>query len=119
MARTSAHFDDYISEIYGTQERDTFGALAARNELRRDTYPAMSFGKPPNQDFVPRSKRTAAARRSVGIRDAGPGERRQVEGGGDELEALRLKLKIMELEKSKGKEEMQSVQAEDDEDGDW
>ncbi|GAB1211158.1 hypothetical protein ATERTT37_000270 [Aspergillus terreus] len=36
VAQITAHFDDYISDIYGTHDEDTYGFLAARDSLRMD-----------------------------------------------------------------------------------
>lgn len=38
VAETSAHFDDYIGDIHDMQEQDTYSVLAAREEVRKDTY---------------------------------------------------------------------------------
>ncbi|KAH8822018.1 hypothetical protein F5884DRAFT_769723 [Xylogone sp. PMI_703] len=42
VAETSAHFDDYISDIHDLQEQDTYSVLAAREEVRKDTYQGIS-----------------------------------------------------------------------------
>lgn len=43
VAQITAHFDDYISDIYGTHDEDTYGFLAARDSLRMDRNKNM-FG---------------------------------------------------------------------------
>lgn len=120
VAKTSAHFDDYISHIYNISE-DTYGVLAARSEIRNDTHPAMSLGRPDAQDFVPRSRRAAPARRGAGTRGARAEE--STSGGNDAtVRELELKLELMKLKKAKGKAETQTqTQAgdNDDEEEEW
>ncbi|KAL4972986.1 hypothetical protein BDW66DRAFT_154257 [Aspergillus desertorum] len=41
VAQITAHFDDYISDIYGTLDEDTYAFLAARDALRVDENSAM------------------------------------------------------------------------------
>ncbi|EPE26297.1 P-loop containing nucleoside triphosphate hydrolase [Glarea lozoyensis ATCC 20868] len=53
VAETSAHFDDYISDIHGLKEEDTYGILAEREEVRKDT----------NQGIYPRSRVPAGGSR--------------------------------------------------------
>ena len=118
VARTSAHFDDYISDIHNISD-DTFSVLAARDELRKDTHPAMSHGRSQTQDFVPRSKRTTPARRGAGTRDARTDASKKAEGGSDnKVRELELELELMKLKQASGKEEVQA-QAGDDEDEEW
>ena len=46
VGQTSAHFDDYIGSVYGLEEQDAYSVLAAREEVRRDVWPATSFKIP-------------------------------------------------------------------------
>lgn len=117
VAKTSAHFDDYISEVHNIPE-DTFSVIAERETLRKDTHPAMSFGCSPTQNFVPRSKRTTPARRGVDTRDARADESRKSEGGNDKVREMELELELLKLKQANGKEEV-PVQAGDDEDEEW
>ena len=109
VAKTSAHFDDYISNIYKISD-DTYGALAARAETRDDTYPAMSLGLPDSQDFFPRSRRATPGRRGAGTRNTRAEEGRQFEGGSDsaKVRVLQLELDLMRLKQANGKEEVQA-----------
>lgn len=118
VAKTSAHFDDYISHIYNISE-DTYGVLAARDYIRNDTHPAMSLDRPDAQDFVHRSRRAAPTRRGAGSRGARAGE---FESGGNDatVRELKLKLKIMELEQASDKKETQAQAGDnDDEEEEW
>ena len=118
VAKTSAHFDDYISDIYGTSE-DTYSELAARDETRKDTHRPMPVGQSLAQDFVPRSKRTLHGRRGVGSRDARADESRMSEGGSDKVKELELELELLKLKQAQGTEQVQQAQARDDEDDEW
>lgn len=119
VAKTSAHFDDYISDIHNISE-DTWSVLAAREELRKDSHPAMSLGRSQTQDFVPRSQRRTPARRGVGSRDTRADEGRKVEAGGDKVRQLELELELLKLKQgNNSKEEEQARAGDDDEDGDW
>ena len=123
VAKTSAHFDDYISNIYHISD-DTYGVLAARAETRNDGHPAMSLGQSDTQDFVPRSRRATPGRRGAGIRNTRAEEGRQFEGGSDsaKIKELELKLKIMELQRATGKEEVQARagnEKEDEDEEEW
>ena len=114
VARTSAHFDDYISEIYNvynTQD-DTYSGLALRDSLRNDAYPAMSMGRSDTQDFAPRSRRAAPARRGADTRNAEAGEGRRSEGGSKDarVRQLELELELMKLKQASGKEDVQAAQ---------
>jgi hypothetical protein len=55
VGRTSAHFDDYIGSVYGIEEQDAYSVLAAREEIRRDTGPALTF-------MLPKEPRTLSTR---------------------------------------------------------
>ena len=117
VAKTSAHFDDYIGDIYNISE-DTFSVLAERDSLRKDSHPAMSNGRSQTQDFVPRSQRRTPARRGVGSRDTRADEGRKVEAGGDKVRQLELELELLKLKQGNSNEEEQA-QAGDDEYGDY
>ena len=110
VAKTSAHFDDYISNIYKLSD-DTYGALAAMAQTRDDTYQAMPLGPSDTQDFVPRSRRAIPGRRGASSRYTRAEEGRQFEGGSDSaktVQELELELKIMKLKQANGKEEVQA-----------
>lgn len=117
VAKTSAHFDDYISDIYNISE-DTWSILAARDEIRKDDHPTMSLARSRTEDFVPRSKRTTPARRGAGSRDARADDSRKPEGGsGKSVRELELELEILKLKQGNVKEEAQAQAGDDDDEG--
>ncbi|OAX82258.1 hypothetical protein ACJ72_03395 [Emergomyces africanus] len=104
IAQTSAHFDDYISNIHGIDEDDTYGVLAEREEVRKDNYEApatkQSGGRP--------RKIPPPARRGINRRNSGLPQGRTYEYEDDDesseedIERLRLKLELAKLKKQKG-----------------
>ena len=121
VAKTSAHFDDYISDIHNISE-DTYSVLAARDEIRKDTHPAMSLGRSSTQEFVPRSKRAAPDRRGAGARNARVEEVRQFQGGGADdakVRQLELELELMKLKQASGKAEVLAQAGGEDEEEGW
>ena len=44
IAEASANFDDYIGSLYGLEDQDAFAVLAAREEVRKDSWPMKSKG---------------------------------------------------------------------------
>ena len=116
VAKTSAHFDDYISDIYNISE-DTWSILAARDEIRKDDHPAMSLARAQTQNFNSRSTRTPA-RRGAGTRDARANEGRKPEGGsGKSVRELELEIELLKLKQGNGKEEAQAQAGDDDDEG--
>ena len=109
VAKTSAHFDDYISNIYKIPD-DTYGVLAAQAQTRDDTLPPMSLGQSDNQDFVPRSRRAAPGRRGAGSWNTRVEEGRQTEGGSKDAKVrqLEIELELLKLKQASGKEEVQA-----------
>ena len=124
VAKTSAHFDDYISDIYNISD-DTFSVLAARDEIRKDTHPALSLGRADSQDFNHPSRRANPARRGAGARNARE-QNRQTGGGSQDAKVrqLELELELMKLKHGSGNEEAE-VQAgrnkeeEEEEEDEW
>lgn len=43
VAQTSAHFDDYFATLHGLETEDAYGILAAREEIRKDHIPPISY----------------------------------------------------------------------------
>ena len=109
VARTSAHFDDYISNLHKIPD-DTYGVLAARDQTRDDTHPSMSLGQSDTQDFVSRSRRAVPSRRGAGFRDTRLEEDRPMEGGSESarVRELEIQLEILRLKQASGKGEMQA-----------
>lgn len=73
VGQTSAHFDDYIGSIHGTEEQDTYSVLAAREEVRRDSAPihALIDTTDGRSLYKPRMARTVV-RRITDEFDKGP-----------------------------------------------
>ncbi|KLJ12759.1 hypothetical protein EMPG_12241 [Blastomyces silverae] len=110
IAQTSAHFDDYISNIHGTQDDDTYGVLAAREEVRKDAYDSA----PSKQSMqVGRPKRNPPPRRRIDRRNSGLPQSRGYDCEDDsespeedvELLKLKLELELAKLKNKKGKNE--------------
>ena len=97
---------------------DPYSVLAARGEFRNDAHPAMSLGRADTQEFLPRSKRAAPARRGAGARSGRAEESRQFESNGDKAKVreLELQLELMKLKQAHGNEEAQAQVGEDEED---
>ena len=118
MAKTSAHFDKYISDLYGISD-DPFSVLAERAEIRKDSHPAMFLTD--NQDSVLRSRRATPARRGAGILNARADEGRQSEGGGGatKVRELELELELTKLKQATGKEDAHAQVGDDDAEEEW
>ena len=117
VAKTSAHFDDYLSNIHNIPE-DTFSVLAARDAIRKDSYTPMSSGQSHTPDFAPRSRRAVSDRRGAGTRNARAEEGRQFEGSA-RVRQLEIELEILRLNQASGKEEVQARAGDDDADEGW
>ncbi|KAJ5938686.1 hypothetical protein N7466_001820 [Penicillium verhagenii] len=64
VAKLAAHFDDYISEIYDLPDVDTYGELARRSEIRKDSSsPRKQFKNP--RDGSRADHRRSTRRRSI------------------------------------------------------
>ncbi|KAH0536272.1 hypothetical protein FGG08_006833 [Glutinoglossum americanum] len=67
VAKTSALFDDYISDLHGIDFDDPYSVLAERAEVRRDAYSRKAVPKPPyqnNRSGPPRTRRAAPPNRN-------------------------------------------------------
>lgn len=122
IAQTSAHFDDYISNIHGIQEEDTYGILAEREEVRKDNYEPPSTKQPTQGSRSKRNPppaRHGINRRNSGIpQGRGYGYEDDNESSEEDIERLRLKLELAKLKKKKGlsdKIEPDQVSDEDEE----
>ncbi|EEH47986.1 uncharacterized protein PADG_04070 [Paracoccidioides brasiliensis Pb18] len=122
IAQTSAHFDDYISDIHGIQEEDTYGILAEREEVRKDNYEPSPekqsmHGSRPRKNPPPR--RHGISRRNTGAlqsRNYGYDDFDN-ESSEDDIERLKLKLELAKLKKQKGlNDKAESCQVSDDND---
>ncbi|KAL3428950.1 P-loop containing nucleoside triphosphate hydrolase protein [Aspergillus tetrazonus] len=74
VAKITAHFDDYISDIYGTFDEDTYSFLAARDALRVDEASAMFASRSTTQENS-RASKSGIVRRGTDFRSppANPG----------------------------------------------
>ena len=119
VAKTSAHFDDYMSDIYNISD-DTFSVLAARDEIRKDTHPALSLGRADSQDFNSRSRRANPARRGAGTRNTRAEQNGHVEGDSKDAKVrqLELELELMKLKQANSNEEVQTQAGHKEEDED-
>ena len=98
VAKTSAHFDDYISDIHNIDEGNTYSVLAARDEVRIDSHPAMSSLRSEDQDRIPRSRRPPGARRGVVNRMGKVDKNRKGDEDGDENDVGDVEIRQLELE---------------------
>ena len=139
VASVSTHFDDYISGIHGfdMDDQDTYSVLAERQELRKDTYPAMSSNRSQRENGIPRSRRDPPSRRDFGRRstrftESTKGIRDQIDQVDDavddddddveelKLQELTLRRKLAEKKQKQAKKDKiteQSAEEGEDEDG--
>ncbi|KAL4759682.1 P-loop containing nucleoside triphosphate hydrolase protein [Aspergillus foveolatus] len=75
VAQITGHFDDYISDIYGTFNEDTYSFLAARDALRVDEASAM-FASRSTMRENSRASKSGIVRRGTDFRSppANPGK---------------------------------------------
>jgi hypothetical protein len=110
VGQTSAHFDDYIGSVYGIEEQDAYGVLAAREEIRRDMAPAASFMNSRESKARYRSTKGRLSRRntpqdrSTHFDDSNDSSEEDDmddddDTGDDEIEKLKLKHEIEKLKK--------------------
>lgn len=104
VSQTSAHFDDYISNVHGIEEDDTYATLAERETLRKDSVMNAtalrgrdSFGAPSTSKS---SKRIASKYDASDDEDEVDGVDGSDEDDDQKIRELELKL---ELEKMKGR----------------
>lgn len=86
VAQPSAHFDDYFATIHGLETGDAYGILAAREEIRRDHMPGVSFmNSKEHKSFVLSRKSTVTDGNDL---------RSEEEEDSDDLAIRKLKLKL-------------------------
>ena len=117
VAQTSEHFDDYITELYNISG-DAFSVRAARDEIRKDTHSATSFGRLDAQNLIPRSRRTAPTRRRADSRELRAKDTAKFEGGVNnaKVRQLELELELMKLKQASGKDETEAQAGRGDDD---
>ena len=98
VAKTSAHFDAYISKMHGIDEGDTWETIAARDHLRKNETPRR-----PASRLLPSSARTRAARRSGAkaetLEDDEDGDETATDEDEEQMRKLEEKLKRMKQKK--------------------
>ena len=98
VAKTSAHFDAYITKMHGIDEGDTWETIAARDHLRKNETPRR-----PASRLLPASARTRAARRSGAkaetFEDDEEGDETDTDENEEEMRKLEEKLKRMKQKK--------------------
>ncbi|KAL4738843.1 hypothetical protein BDV11DRAFT_215630 [Aspergillus similis] len=80
VAQITAHFDDYISDIYGTFNEDTYSFLAARDALRVDESSAMFASRSTMQESS-RASKSGIVRRGTDFRSP-PANSGKLQGSG-------------------------------------
>ncbi|KAK3367802.1 hypothetical protein B0H63DRAFT_442499 [Podospora didyma] len=120
VAQTSAHFDDYIRDVHGFREEDdSYGIIAERDEIRRDsnigTIPEQPILKPVRHQTG--SSPGAGAYGSSTTRCRGHDLFDDIPSDSDEDDEniLQLKLKLARAKRKKGL----AVEAFNDEDEAW
>ncbi|KAJ5776265.1 uncharacterized protein N7511_001276 [Penicillium nucicola] len=116
VAKITAHFDDYISDIHGAPEEDAYGTLAERDGLRKDARPTSNYRNQGNmhrrREAEPRAfRRDASYDSSVNQDedysqdDSGPEAMRDgdFDAGydSDEIKQLELQVKLAKLKKGR------------------
>ena len=98
VAKTSAHFDAYITKMHGIDEGDTWETIAARDHLRKNETPRR-----PASRLLPASARPRAARRSGAkagtFEDDEEGDETDTDENEEEMRKLEEKLKMMKQKK--------------------
>ncbi|KAF7516819.1 hypothetical protein PCG10_001780 [Penicillium crustosum] len=117
VAKITAHFDDYISDIHGVPEEDAYGAHAEREGLRKDDRPTPSYRNQENihrrRETAPKSLRREPSYDSFMSRDEDPSQEDNgseamidrddddADSDYDEIKQLELKLKLAKLKKGR------------------
>ena len=99
VAKTSAHFDAYITKMHGIDEGDTWETIAARDHLRKNETPRR-----PASRLLPASARTRAAARRSGAKvetfeDDDEGDETDTDENEEQMRKLEEKLKRMKQKK--------------------
>ncbi|KAK2812459.1 hypothetical protein FQN50_001460 [Emmonsiellopsis sp. PD_5] len=129
ISLTSAHFDDYISDIHGIQEDDTYAILAERDEIRKDSH-AARYSKQAMREGSPRRNPTmrhgTINRRNTGLQnrnyDYYDDDDDLEDESSNEVKRLELELKLAKLKGSRGsasKSKARPPPADDDEEEDF
>jgi len=83
IGKASAHFDDYIGNLYGLEDQDAYAVLAAREEVRRDVVPLTTFMEP----IAARRKKRGVISRQSTFQDSSDGSESDKKHDGSEDEA--------------------------------
>lgn len=85
VAHTSAHFDDYFATLHGLETEDAYGTLAAREEIRWDRIPPISFINSNERKPFVRSRKPAVPEGESFVSE---------DEDSDDVEIQKLKLKL-------------------------
>lgn len=103
VSKTSDHFDDYISAIYGIEENDVYGELAERDMLRKDSVQSVATLRRRDQSDR-RRRRSRLAIRGASKRQTSDRDESDRSGKSeDSIEELKQKLVQAEAKKSRKK----------------
>lgn len=101
VAKTSAHFDAYITKMHGIDEGDTWETIAARDFLRKNETPR----KPASRLVPTASARTRAARggsaKAETFEDDEEGDETDTDENEEQMKKLEDKLKRLKQKKKK------------------
>jgi len=124
IGEASAHFDDYIGNLYGLEDQDAYAVLAAREEIRKDVVPLTTFMKSKQPQFRRRGKLSRkstlqdysngsdSGRERTGsedesdlddLRESGQSGENTEEEDGEKQEILKLKKRLAKLERKQAK----------------
>jgi hypothetical protein len=97
VSQTSAHFDDYISNVHGIEEDDAFAVMAERENLRNDSVLQLNPKRRP--DCSVRNLNSKRAIRGDSGRDSSDGEK--TEASSDDhaatISEVELELKLRRM----------------------
>lgn len=107
VSQTSAHFDDYLSNVHGIDEDDAFAVIAERETLRKDDMPRVDWN--PRRESsaalkIPSSNRRRNIRSTSRHHGSSDDYEDQSEGSEDDHEARTQELELeLKLRKMKGR----------------
>ena len=96
VSQTSAHFDDYITNVHGFEEDDTYAVIAEREMLRKDSVQSVGLSRRKDSTAPRKSSRLAIGGTSK--RDTSDSENSaDSEEEDDKAEQRKLELKLEKL----------------------
>ena len=100
VSQTSAHFDDYISNVHGFEEDDTYGVLAEREGLRKDSFQTVGPVRRKEPGGPQRSSRLAI-RGASKLETSESEEESEVSDDDDMAEQRKLEAKLEKMKERK------------------